>query len=224
MDVKTAAVSQRILRELWNELNALQEPNFQIELSVKRESTRSLPIKKLCADIHDWLQKLDPDEVSRWRTTSIQDRWPHYDLDGWKIVFIAIPKAPNSRGKPGNTVFGQSSPAQWRKAQNSLQTALKEKEDRYGNFELPYVIALDVLAINSLGCDIEEILFGQEVALFDKQLEEITMTRSPLLPDRPTQENGFWYTRRGPRNQHVMNPGIECRGLEQGSLCFKPET
>src|SRR6266576_993915 len=21
----------------------------------------------------------------------------------------------------------------------------------------------------------------------------------------------------------VMNPGIECRGLEQGSLCFKPE-
>ena len=22
----------------------------------------------------------------------------------------------------------------------------------------------------------------------------------------------------------VMNPGIECRGLEQGSRCFKPET
>ena len=22
----------------------------------------------------------------------------------------------------------------------------------------------------------------------------------------------------------VMNPGIQCRGLEQGSLCFKPET
>jgi len=25
-------------------------------------------------------------------------------------------------------------------------------------------------------------------------------------------------------DQQVMNPGIECRGLEQGSLCFKPET
>jgi len=22
----------------------------------------------------------------------------------------------------------------------------------------------------------------------------------------------------------VMNPGIQCRGLEQGSLCFRPET
>ena len=191
MDVNTAAVSQRILRELWNGLNTLQEPNFRIELYVERESTRSLPIKKMCSDIHDWLQTLDPDVVSGWKTTSIHDRWPCYDLDGWKIVIIAIPKPPGDRGKPGNTVLGQRSPVQWRKQHISLQAALKEKEDRYGNFELPYVIAIDALAINSLDCDIEEILFGQEVALFDKQSEEITMTRSPLLPDRSPQENGF---------------------------------
>ena len=203
MDVNTADVSQRILRELWNGLNTLQEPNFRIELSVERESTHSLPIKKMCSDIHDWLQMLDPDVVSEWKTTSTQDRWPYYDLDGWKIVFIAIPKPPGSRGKPGNTVFGQRSAVQWRKQHNSLQAALKEKKDRYGNFELPYVIAIDALAINSLDCDVEEVLFGQEVALFDKQSGEITITRSPLLPDRPTQENGFWFARRGPRNRHV---------------------
>jgi hypothetical protein len=88
MDVNTAAMSHRMLRELWNGLNALQEPNFRIELYVERESTRSLPIKKMCADIHDWLQTLDPDEVSGWKTTSTQDRWPYYDLDGWKIVLL----------------------------------------------------------------------------------------------------------------------------------------
>ncbi len=203
MDVEKAPVSQRMIRELWDRLNTLQEPNFQIELYVERESTHSLPIKKICSDIHDWLQTLDPDEVSRWRIASTQDRWPYYDLDGWKIVFIAIPKPSGSRGKPENTVFGQRSPVQWRKPHNSLQDALKKKEDWYGNFKLPYVIAIDVLAINSLYCNIEEILFGQEVALFDKQSGEITMTRSPLLPDRPLQENGFWLARRGPRNQHV---------------------
>src|SRR5438067_2334674 len=114
--------------------------------------------KRMCSDIDDWLQALDPDEVVGWKTTSTLDRWPYYDLDGWKIVFIAIPKPSGSRGKPGNTVLGQRSPVQWRKQHNSLQAALKEKKDRYGNFELPYVIAIDALAINSLDCDIEEIL------------------------------------------------------------------
>jgi hypothetical protein len=203
MDVNTASVSQRILRELWDALNTLQEPNFQIELYVERESTHSLPIKKICSDIHEWLQTLDPNEVSMWKTASTEDRWPYYDLDGWKIVFIPKPKPSGRRGKPGNTIFGLLSPAQWRKPQNSLKAALKEKEDRYGDFELPYIIAIDVLAINSFGSDVEEILFGQEVALFDKQSGEIAMTRSPLLPDRPSQENGFWLARRGPRNRHV---------------------
>jgi len=203
MNVNTAAVSHGMLRELWNELDTLQEPNFWIKLYVERESTRSLPIKKMSLDIHNWLQTLDPDEVSKERRTSTHERWPYYELDGWKIVFIAIPKPVGSRGQLGKTVLGQSSPAQWQSRLNSLQAALKEKENRYGNFELPYVIAINVLAINSLGCDIEEILFGQEVALLDRQLGEVTMTRSPLLRDRPSEENGFWLARRGPRNQRV---------------------
>jgi hypothetical protein len=202
MDVKTAPVSQRILRQLWNGLNNLQEPNFRIELHVKQESTQNLPINKMCSDIHDWLQELDPDEVSRWRETSAHDRWPFYKLDGWEIVFIAVPKPLASRGKPGNTVLGQFS-LRWSKLQNSLQAALKEKEDRYGKFDLPYVIAVDVLAIDSLGCDIEEVLFGKEVFLFDKQSEEMTATRSPQLPDRPSEENGLWVGRGGSRNEHV---------------------
>ena len=59
------------------------------------------------------------------------------------------------------------------------------------------------LAIDSLGCDIGEVLFGKEVALFDTQSEEVTLTRSPLLPNRPRIENGLWFARRGPRNQQV---------------------
>ncbi len=63
--------------------------------------------------------------------------------------------------------------------------------------------SVDVLAIDSLGCDIEEVLFGKEVFLFDKQSEEMTMTRSPQLPDRPSEENGLWVGRKGSRNEHV---------------------
>ena len=125
------------------------------------------------------------------------------ERERWKIVFYAIPRPLDSQGQANKTVVYQLSEARKVEAENSLRDALETKSKKYGNFELPYVIAVDVLAIDFLDCDIEEILFGQEVALFDKQSEEITMTRSPLLPDRSPQENGFWYARRGPRNQHV---------------------
>lgn len=203
MDVETAPVSQRILMELWQRLDTLQEPNFRIKLYVEQESTRKLPVKHICSDIHDWLQKLDPDEISKSSTTLTDDKWPYYALDGWKIMFIAIPKPPVSRGKPGRTVLALSSPAQWRKQQNALRISLEDKKDKYGIFDLPYVIAVNVLAIDSLGCDVDEVFFGQEVALIERQTREITMTRSPLLSDRPFRENGFWLARSGPRNRQV---------------------
>jgi hypothetical protein len=203
MDVDTAPVSQRILVELRQRLDTLQEPNFRIEINVERESTHNLPVKNMCSDIHNWLQTLDPDEVSRLRTTLTDDKWPYYDLDGWKIVFVAIPEPSVRRGKPGKTVLTLNSPAQWRKIQNSLRTSLEKKKDKYGIFKLPYVIAVDVLAIDSLGCDLDEVFFGQEVALMERQSGEITMTHSPLLSDRPFGENGFWLARSGPRNRQV---------------------
>ena len=204
MDIDTSSVSQGTIRELWNALDSLQEPNFRIKLYIEQESIHNLPQKKICSDIHEWLQTLDPDEVSGWTTIPTRDRWPHYDLNGWKIVFVAIPKPPDRRGKlGGKTVLALSSSAQRSKPLNSLQKALEEKAKKYGNFDLPYVIAVNVLAKDSLYCGIDEVLFGQEVALIDKQSGEAVMTRSPLLPDRPTEENGFWSARRGPRNQQV---------------------
>lgn len=202
MGVKEAPTSRRILSQLWSGLNKLQEPNFWIELRVVQESTDTLPVNNLCSDIHNWLQTLDPDEVSEWGETPAPDRWPIYKLNGWELVFIAIPRPLASRGKPGNTVLAQSS-FQWIEPQNFLQKALKEKEDRYGKFDLPYVIAVDVLATDSLGCDINEVFFGKENFFLDKQSREITMIRSPQLPDRDSNENGLWIGRKGPRMEHV---------------------
>ncbi|HJT55945.1 MAG TPA: hypothetical protein VJ761_05590 [Ktedonobacteraceae bacterium] len=51
---------------------------------------------------------------------------------------------------PGETVLYQLFGARWEEAQNSLQKALESKADRYGALQLPYVIAVDVLAIDSL--------------------------------------------------------------------------
>jgi hypothetical protein len=65
------------------------------------------------------------------------------------------------------------------------------------------VIAVDILAIDSLRCDIEEVLFGKERDLLDKQSQELIVTRSTQLLDRPSDENGLWLGRGVPRNEHI---------------------
>ena len=87
--------------------------------------------------------------------------------------------------------------------QNAVSHALESKANRYGELQLPYIIAVDMVAMESFGCDSGEVLFGTEVFLIDRHTDKMTVTRSPLLSDRPSQENGLWFARRGPRNQQV---------------------
>ncbi len=204
-DSDKASISQKILRQLHDALDTINVPNFLIEINVERESTHSLPIRKMRGDLQGWLQKLDPNEINRKRTTLGCDRLPYcyYEHNGWRIVFYAILQPLDSQDQANKTVVYQLSEARKVEAENSLRDALETKAKKYGNFDLPYVIAVDVLATDSFGSDIGEILFGQEVALFHKQSGEITMTRSPLLPDRPSKENGFWRARKRARNQQV---------------------
>lgn len=74
-----------------------------------------------------------------------------------------------------------------------------------------------MVAMDAIGCDIREVLFGQEVFLIDRRTEKMLATRSPLLPDRPSEENGFWFARRGPRNQQV-SAALLAKGVVPWSL------
>lgn len=204
-DSDKASISQKILWQLQDALSTITEPNFLLEMNVENESTHDLPISKMRSDLQGWLQKLDHNEMIRKRTVSEHSNPPHcsYEQNGWKIVFYAIPRPLESLGQNNDTVVYQLSDARKTEAMNSLRNALETKAKKYGNFELPYVIAVDALATDSFGTDIGEILFGKEVILYDRNSKEFSLTRSPLLPDRPYKENGFWLARNRVRNQQV---------------------
>ena len=204
-DSDRASISQKLLWQLQDALSTLNEPNFLLEINVESESTHDLPIKKMRLDLQGWLQKLDPNEIIRKNTALVHDNSPHcsYEQNGWKILFYAIPRSIDSRDQAHETVVYQLSGARKVEAENSLRDALETKAKKYGNFEFPYVIAVDVLARDSFGTDIGEILFGKEVILYDRHSKELSLTRSPLLTDRPSEENGFWRARNRARNQQV---------------------
>jgi hypothetical protein len=202
---KAVLANQRKIWELIGALNVLNEPYFQVSIGIEQESIHNLPLSQIRSGVHQWLQTLDPDQVSEQRETLTYDQHPHcsWERDGWKIDFFAIPRPPEDRGTPGETVLYHMWNAQPVEAQNSLRNALESKANRYGVLQLPYVIAVDVLAIDSLGSAAGEVLFGKEVILFNTQSEEITLTRSPFLPNRPRSENGLWTARRRPRNRQI---------------------
>ena len=204
-DSSQILANQRKVWELIDALNVLNEPNFQVNLEIERESSQNLPYTRIRSAIHSWLQTLDPDEVSEQRKGKVYENHPHWiwSRDEWKIVFFAIPRLQEERGTTGKTVLYHFWDARSVEAQKSLTDALEEKSDRYGELRFPYVIAVDVLAIDSFGSGVGEVLFGKEVLLIDTQSEKATLTRSPLLPNRHRSENGLWFARRGPRNRQV---------------------
>lgn len=192
-DSDNSSRSQEQLNHLRKALNALKELPFRLTLEIEQESNH-LPVSKICKEIRQWLETLDPDEVSQNEGMPDRDTRPRYSWkhDGWHIDFIALPRPLEEKDQGRETVFYESSSGKWSGARNALHRKLEEKAKKYGSLQLPYIIAVDVLSSDSLGCDVDEVFFGQEIVLIDPESGTMTQTRSPFRPKRPSRENGFW--------------------------------
>ena len=69
--------------------------------------------------------------------------------------------------------------------------------------EHPYIIALNALAIEAIGANIEEVLFGKELIEIDQQSGQIRLVRAPFAQGRSMDEDGLWFGRLGVRNRQV---------------------
>jgi hypothetical protein len=205
-DSDKSFTSHEQVNQLWKALNDLKGSSFQIILEIHHEASH-LPFRKICNEIHQWLSTLDPNEASRTKDLLGPDSRPRcsWKQDGWHIDFIAIPRPLEERNQEDETVlYTFSSHGKWSETQNSLSRKLDEKAKKYGTLQLPYIIAVDVLALDSMGRDLNEVFFGQDLMLIDPDSGAMTQTRSTFHPGRPSRENGFWIGQGGRlRNQQV---------------------
>lgn len=133
--------------------------------------------------------------------------------DGWDVTFHAIPKSPKARDKSGIRPIGlrffrfqECNEDEW------IRNAIKEKATKYGNLNIPYIIAINVLSIFSNDdLMIMDALFGKE-RMTAYQLpgggSDHKLTRAP---------NGAFLGPHGPQNTRVSGV-IICSNLSCGGI------
>jgi hypothetical protein len=192
-------------------LNALDSPNFFLEIQVRGAPETPPPTRELRQRLTVWLRELDPDEVgSLFQADRFGDlprlEWTHGE---WSVVFAPIPKSPEHRGRPGIRPIGIIVPeAQWLNTDGDLREAIRNKATKYGDLGLPLIVAVNVLSKHCDNIDIMNGLFGQETFVVTRRADGTFATQNGRR-----EPNGLWFGPRGPRNRLVS--GV----LVVSSLC-----
>jgi hypothetical protein len=196
-EVATKARENRV----YDSLNKMKSPNFFIGLRVRGAPATSPPDKKIRDSLESRLADLDPDEVAEQLKRGNLEALPSWDLEyeGWRITFIAIPKSPADRGKPGVRPIGVQIPEViFHTPHIGIRDSIRSKASKYGELDLPYVVAINIIdEFDVDDIDISNALFGEErvTVVFDKN----DSTKQHL----GRKPNGAWYGPNGPHNQRV---------------------
>ena len=200
---------------VYETIDNMNSPNFFIGVKVHGSPSTPPPGRKWRDFLENWLSGIDPDAIGeKFKADGLEDL-PSTTLNhnGWNITFQAIPKSPKTRGKQGVRPIGlHFFGPQECKEDEWIRNAIKEKATKYGNLDLPYIIAINVLSIFSNDdLMVMDALFGDE---------GITAYRLPSggFDHRTTRAlNGAFLGPNGPQNTRVSGV-IICNDLLWGNI------
>jgi hypothetical protein len=228
----TSEISEdRRLSQVHQVLAELKVKNFGLELSTYSIGRRPLSTKPLRSNLIEWLATLDVDEVTEAAESSTAvgfDRLPsmNWNVDGWHLVFHALPRVEAVRGIP-LSALGILGPGEATIVDNAtgIKKVLSLKHGRYGELDGPLVVA---------------VLSNTEYRTKDYEIEQALYGVSAYRPSESLQhpeghfEDGFWLTKRGwryadtpqvvtasdlkpwtitrtqPRLWQTLQPGVSC--------------
>jgi hypothetical protein len=150
--------------------------------------------------LQPWLDSLEwqavLDDYERGDGVLDLEPWT-WTYDDWQIDFRPIPKASESRGLPDLTPVGASGSGGWQFVDDAspIRRSIRKKATRYGEPDLPFVVAVMVLSLGVDDTDVMSALFGNEVV-------RITGPKpKDYVLDR--ERNGAWISTGGWRNTRV---------------------
>jgi hypothetical protein len=181
----------------------LDLPDYFLHVKVEKAGSGNPPFGKIRSYLQNQLVQLDYDDVvkdAREQEGLGQKQFPSWiwDNDAWKLKFTVSPKKEEARGKPGHPVGSTSSGFEYVDVASSIKSAIKRKYRRYGELDLPYIFALNVVDPFADGYSLADALFGQEVINLNFDTGERSISRQP---------NGSWL---GPKDWQKTRMSAIC--------------
>jgi hypothetical protein len=182
---------------LYDALNQIVSPNFFLGVEIESEGSLAPSTRRLRNELMAWLQSLDPDELmALGDLEAVRDRHSHlWEEAGWRVRIWPIAKSRGRRGKPGRTVGLYSPEGGFVDSKGPIRRAVREKASRYGQLDLPYVVAVLVESTFIDEEDVLDALFGS-VAV---QIDVVDRARARTVRLR----DGAWMARAGPTRTRV---------------------
>jgi len=133
----------------------IQSPDFSPDTPVPA---------KVCKAIQRWLSRLDYDVVQAARATDT-DSWnpPEFvfEHEHANVKLVAVPRTPETRGRPGVPVLGgYHCKLETRSSNELIRDAVIKKAKRYGELDLPFLVAVSCPSLLATHNDSGVALFG----------------------------------------------------------------
>lgn len=194
---------RRISDRLKDEINKLDLSDFMLGVHIIQVPQRSPSARRIRAFLENEVKKYDADEIVRACEREGSSALPvlRYSNEGLIAEFQLIPVKPSARGKRGRRAIGIHTGGRvvQVKPSRSLTRAIRRKATKYGELDVPYVIAVN--AVGEYGTYTEDIV----EALYGEERIQLRLTESGRSNARQIRvPGGVWLSPRGqPRHTRV---------------------
>ncbi len=180
--------------QLLDIINRAGANDFFFSISFIKTKEQQLSANRVIAFLKRKCSEINPDELAEKVSKEGIDVLPTwiFEDNGWEIEFSPLPIKPESRGKKNIRPIGLStSDFKFIDSQKSIINSLSKKANKYGSFQEPYVIAVNITDPFAELIDVIQALYG-DLKVSDSS--EITLLGT---------DSGFW----GDWN-HANNQGV----------------
>lgn len=187
--------------QVYDTLNEMESPNFFLAVRVSGGPATPPPGARLRRELEKWLSTLNPDVLGSVLALEGFDGLPCFEWshEEWDVSFFPVAKSLGIRGHGGIRPIGMIMPEEFRIVENykAIRAALASKATKYGELDLPFVVAVNVIDDFADNIDVMNGLLGEENVAARRRPDgtiEQTEGRNP---------NGAWFGPSGPRNRRV---------------------
>lgn len=161
-------------------VNSVRSQDFVLDATFRGTPSQPIRLRQLREKIEGWLQTLDYETVAATLLRRAGAPAPfRHEESGFSVELRPIAR-PNRQAPPGRAIAIQGGEAWSQTVGGSLRQAIEGKANRYGELDLPFVVAVNGTDHNGEEHDVFAALLGQEVV------------RIPYGPEGLRQEGAYW--------------------------------